>query len=492
MAGAISLRVPNAAESPPLVEAFVEAVVRLAGFRSEDAEAVTRAAGELARFALEHAYPPGADGELAVEVHLFDGGIRIDVHDWGLPFELERHRAPGLELPAPELAGLVDEVGFRSLGRDGKLFTIVKYAPHAAPTAPLPLFSGVHDEEEGHTPAEGLAERLVVRSFADGDEEGIAQLVYRNYANTYVHDLFYSPEALLERCRAGEIVSTVAELDGRVVGHHAFVPSRGSPVAETGVAVVDPELKGLGVFNRMSEHTLRCAEEHGLKAVYGQAVTFHPYSQKTELAHGYRESALLLGAISGRVRIERNELTAAGRRGAAVVSYRLFDTRRRQVYVPEAYREQVERTYDNCGLGLRRRSAPGQVHAASAVLAELNAESNTGVVAVNRWEAGDDARFHHALRNLLAKHCDMVYADVNLETVANVDEAVEALNAERFFYGGVLFLRRAGHDCLRLQLKNSLDVEEEGVVCYSEFCSALKAFVLDDQARVGGAIEDVT
>ena len=75
MAGAISLRVPNAAESPPLVESFVGAVARLAGFCAEDAEAVTRASGELACFALEHAYPPGAEGELAVELHLFEEKI---------------------------------------------------------------------------------------------------------------------------------------------------------------------------------------------------------------------------------------------------------------------------------------------------------------------------------------------------------------------------------------------------------------------------------
>src|SRR6266566_3702730 len=153
MPGTISLRAPNVAEAPELAASFVASVAGLAKIPWGDGQALTHATGRLVEFALQHAYLEGAEGEIAVEAHLFDGGVRIDVHDWGLPLELERSRASGdtsnsllLGIPALDLEGLVDEASFHSLGRDGKLFTIVKYCEHASPVASSSPLLTDHDD----------------------------------------------------------------------------------------------------------------------------------------------------------------------------------------------------------------------------------------------------------------------------------------------------------------------------------------------------------
>src|SRR3954451_17957236 len=92
MAGTISLRAPSIGPTRELTASFVESVARLASIGDADTAALTQAATRLVDFALEHAYLPGGEGEIAVEAHLFDGGVRIDVHDWGLPLEFERDR----------------------------------------------------------------------------------------------------------------------------------------------------------------------------------------------------------------------------------------------------------------------------------------------------------------------------------------------------------------------------------------------------------------
>src|SRR5207248_381979 len=162
MPGTISLRAPNTGPARELAVGLIESVTRLAGVAPEDARALTEATGRLVDFALEHSYAPGAEGDIAVEAHLFDGGVRIDVHDWGLPLELQRqrgdavsHDAAPLAIPGLDLDGLVDEVSFQNLAQDGKLFSVVKHCAHDSPVGPTAPLIADHDDHETSGRAEG-------------------------------------------------------------------------------------------------------------------------------------------------------------------------------------------------------------------------------------------------------------------------------------------------------------------------------------------------
>jgi anti-sigma regulatory factor (Ser/Thr protein kinase)/GNAT superfamily N-acetyltransferase len=482
----ISLRAPAIGAAPELATGFTDSVAALTKLEQDDAAALREATDRLVRFALEHSYAGGARGEIAVEAHLFDGGIRIDVHDWGLPLELARtraedgdHEASALEVPGLDLAGIVDEASFHNLGRDGKLFSVVKHCLHDSPVAASAPLLSEHDDHETTARA---PEDLRVRAFEPGDEEGICQLVYRNYANTYGSEFFYIPEKLLERNRDGEVVSSVAVADGLVVGHHALLREQDGPVAETGAAVIHPDYKGLGIFNLLSEHTLSAARDLRLTAVYGNAVTVHPYSQKAEHTHGYRETALAVGRARASIRLEGNKLTRTGNRHGIVVSYLCFEKPVRRVFIPQRYREPILAAYERVGLEVEEAErAAGD---GGGITANLDAGLNIGTIAIPSWSEGGGDAVYRAFHYLLAKHCDMVYAEIDLERVARVDDVVELLNRAGFFYSGIAPLGRDGNDQLVLQYENTLDVEEEEIVCYSPATEELKAFVLADKARV--------
>jgi N-acetylglutamate synthase-like GNAT family acetyltransferase/anti-sigma regulatory factor (Ser/Thr protein kinase) len=485
MPGTISLRAPNVAEAPELAQSFVASVAGMAKVPWEDGRALTQAAGKLVEFALEHAYLAGTEGEIAVEAHLFDGGVRIDVHDWGLPLELERSRSAGEAtntllpgLPGLDLGGLVDEMSFHSLGRDGKLFTIVKYCEHDSPVSTSAPLLTDHDDHE-HA---GTADNLVVRPFEEGDEEAICQLVYRNYERTYGADFFYVPEKLLERNRSGEVISAVAVVDGQIVGHHALLREEAGQLAETGAAVVHPDYKGLGIFNRLAVQTIEDAKRTGLSAVYGQTVTIHPYSQKGVHSHGYRETAINAGRARATIRVEGNELTRSGKRHAIVVMYLCFEKPARRLFLPERYRDMITRTYQEVGVPLE--DGPPAAAENGSIVPELDAGLNIGTIAIGRWGDGDEAELGRAFHYLLAKHCDMVYADIDLERVAEVDAVVERLNREGFFYSGLALLERDGCDQLRLQYENTIDVEDDEIACYSDFCGELRDYMLEDRKAV--------
>jgi N-acetylglutamate synthase-like GNAT family acetyltransferase len=490
MQSTISLKAPNIGATSDLAVAFVDAVSRLANIDPADAGALTEATGKLVQFALRHAYPPGMDGDIAVEAHLFDGGIRIDVHDWGLPLDLQRHRAGGsshavsaLDVSDLDLDKLVDEVSFQNLGHDGKLFSVVKHCMHDSPVAAsAPLLSEHDDHEPSGRPAAAAAD-VVVRRFEPGDEEGICQLVFRNYSNTYGAEFFYVPEKLLERNEAGEVMSSVALLDGEIVGHHALLREDRGVLAETGAAVIHPDYKGLGIFNTLALQTLEDARGIGLSAVYAQAVTIHPYSQKAAYTHGYREAAVVVGRARASIRLESNKLTRTGKRHGIVVAYLCFDSEPRSFFLPDLYRDQIVQTYAHCGLELDEARGDGDGEG-TAVTPELDAGLNVGTISISRWADGDEAAFGRAFHYLLAKHCDMIYADIDFGSVPNVNSVVEALNRQGFFYSGVRLFGRDGRDQLHMQYENTLDVDEDEIICFSDFAQSLRDFVLEDKRRV--------
>jgi hypothetical protein len=87
---------------------------------------------------------------------------------------------------------------------------------------------------------------------------------------------------------------------------------------------------------------------------------------------------------------------------------------------------------------------------------------------------------------LLSRHVDVVYADIDLMAVGDVDEAAAELNELGFFAAGLVLHGPDGHDHLRLQLLDSEEIELEDVVCASPFAESLRRRVLEDKARVGG------
>src|SRR6266511_1793207 len=350
MQNTISLKAPNIGSAPELAVGFVGSVASVAGLAHDEAVSLGEATDRLVRFALEHAYPECAEGEIAVEAHLFDGGIRIDVHD-------------------------------------GKLFTIAKHCEHDSQAVSASALMTEHDDHEQTK----TADDLVVRRFEEGDEEGICRLVYRNYSNTYGADFFYLPEKLLERNLSGEVVSTVALLDGDIVGHHALLREEQGPLAETGAAVVHPYRKGLGIFNAMAAQTLEDARQEGLSAVDAQAVTIHPYSQKAAHTHGYRETALAAGRARASIRLESNELTRTGKRHAVVVAHLCFDRSPRLLFLPAAYRDQIVKTYDYAGLELEEPRNGGSSD--GAITSELDAGLNVGTIQIGRWSDGDEPAY---------------------------------------------------------------------------------------------------
>jgi len=479
----VTVSVLSDKNAPSYVRSLLPAFAASSALTPEDERRLADVVGSLVGFTLENAYPHDDLGEIEVTLEADEGFVRVVVHDWGLPLTSAGGDFGPLPEPLAALAAEARSLQLVNLGSGGKRLTAEvavtssgdgHVARHHVADAPS---RGRTDEE---TP-----DVIEVRAGTAEDAEAIAQLLYENYHLSYVHGDFYRPRYLMAELASGRLVSTVAVHEGRVVGHHALMPLPGVPSAETGAAVVDSTYRGLGVFGRMFEHTLDAARERGLAAVFGDAVTIHPFSQRVEFSHGYRESALQLGMVPAQTSMRGFGREGPARRTATLRSYRPLAEHARPAALPASYRALLESAYENLGVPVEGHAEPVPLEG-EAVTADLDTGRALGALRLRRWNGSTPAELERAVRHLLSQHVDVIYGDVDLAAVEDLDDAVAKLNELGFFAAGLVLQGPDGHDHLRLQLLDSEEIELEHIVCDSPYGESLRRQVLEDRTRVVG------
>jgi hypothetical protein len=472
----VRLTVPSEPSSLALVEGLADRWCDALEVPGDESERIAGLVGDAVRFTLGHAYPDDPSGQIELTLDLAGTDVRVDVHDWGLPLASAGGELGALPPGLAELAGRADDLRLVNLGADGKRISFHVAVSHAVDTGPE-----AHEFGATGTPAvarDDVRERVRIRDAAPEDAETISQLLYANYHLSYGHPDFYRPRWVSDQLAEGLLLSSLAELDGEVIGHHAVMLEEGSSSAETGAAVVHPAYRGVGVFTVLGNHSTARTEALGLDALWGRSVTVHPFSQRAALARGYRETAVMLGSVPARMEMESIEGADAGRRTASILSYRMLRPEPRSVALPGLYGHVLEAAYLNVGLDVAPSTAP--LPSAVPVVTTEEASRATSTVTVSTWDGHEVA---HEVRRALAKQ-DVVYVDLDLATGAATDEAIERLNAVGFFYAGLVVAGRDGHDFLRLQFLNADNVELESIVADSDVARGILHEVLADRRRV--------
>jgi len=473
----VRLTVPSDERSLGLVDALVHRYGASLDIPREETASLAGTVGELVRFTLLHAYPGDPTGEIQLTLDVVGEAVHVEVHDWGRPLDSAGVGSRALPLELQPIAERTGDLRLLNLGADGKRLTLTQAVSHASDGT-----AGGHDHDTlSRSGGDGtdVRDELEIREAGRADAEAISQLLYDNYHLTYGHPDFYSPSWVSEQLDGGTLLSSLAVHGEEVIGHHAVMPEQGEASAETGVAVVHPAYRGLGIFNRVFDHTLERAEACKLDAVWGRAVTVHPYSQRSEYSHGYRDTALMLGSVPAKMAMEVAGAAGPGKRTASLLAYRVLRPAAREIAVPDRYAELLRAAYENVGLSvLVGKGRPGS---REPITVRDDPSRATGYVTINDW---DPRAFAHGLRHLLACHCDVIYADLDLQGGAAPDATVDALREVGFFYSGLVLHGPGSSDYLRLQCLNAENVELERIVCDSDFAQQLLAFVLEDRAQV--------
>ena len=476
MQKSLTLTIPNQSRFVPLALHFVEEAAQLAKIEAKERAELLHAARELIDNAVHHAYPKGMEGAVDIEVHYLHNGLRLSIHDMGMPFDFDAYMASERQGGLKRLHAYVDELTFANLGHEGKSFTIFKHHPIDLGAIEFHPYSDLEDE----SPASLKPASIVIRDYQCGDEEAISRLIYSNYSYSYFKPIFYDPKKVREMNEKGELASVVAETkEGKIVGHFALVKIPHANIAEIGVAVVHPDYKGQGIMNAMLDRIQQRAVELGFYAIFGEALMMHPYSQRANLRHGFGESALLLGLVPNTVSLTDPNAVRTEKRSAVLIGYKMLKgEKKRPIHLPAHYRDIVKTIYKNCGLE-PTKPAPA-VAEQSDIYTELSQFTQTGTLMIETIGPGFAKKMRHYLHTLYKKHVDMIYADINLMRCRRIDDAVALLKEEGFVFSGVLFYRRGEADYLRMQMPNSDNVETEAIVCHSDFCHGLLGLINDE------------
>src|SRR4029450_2516699 len=125
---------------------------------------------------------------------------------------------------------------------------------------------------------------------------------------------------------------------------------------------------------------------------------------------------------------------------------------------PSQYRARLESLSANVSPPIEARPEPAPVES-EVVTADVDEPRSLGFLRLRRWDSEAGTALQRAVRHLLSHHVDVVYADIDLVAVGEVDEATTALNELGFFLGGLVLHGAEGHDHLRLQLIDFSDIE---------------------------------
>jgi anti-sigma regulatory factor (Ser/Thr protein kinase) len=455
--------------------ALVREVTNKLGLPDQDARRMELVVEEACVNVIEHAFEDES-GNFDIIVARPPGQIVIAVEDRGLPIDFkkfEEGQTSGLGMLL--MKAFADEVHFLNLGRQGKRVELVKNLPEKNIESQL--------KELSAKPASApySESEITVRLMRPDESASLARCAYRCYGYTYASDILYFPERVRERVAGGIMISVVAvDPNGEIVGHVAVTKeSSEALIGESGQAIVDPRYRGNGIHKQIGFLLGQVNKEAGMVGTYGEAVTVHPYSQKSALTRGYVEMGILLGFVPSTMHFKSIQGSeSSGKRSPVLLLYkRLNDEPLRDVYLPTHHAGILRRIYENSKL--RRNFASGpipELPELSRVDIKVQTELNLAFLRVIEYGRDLEELVRFRLKELCTRKIDCIYLELPLGHPA-VQRYCASMEVLGFFFGGILPEISNG-DVLRLQYINNADLELADVQLATDFSKELLQYVL--------------
>jgi len=347
-----SLTLPASRNAIPLVHALIREQMRALHFPESAFIRVELATEEACLNVIQHAYPQGSSGPLIVRARLEKAMLVLAIDDEGIPrdpfarlqFSPETPTAPGLG--SRLMQAMSDGVRYESLGKQGKRVEILVRLPADEAGNEMPVEAGdTFQKVDGAT--------LSVRLFQPADAGKISQCAWRCYGYSYLSEHLYQPERIIAMNASGEMLSAVAvDAEGRVYGHSALVFSEGSPVPESGQALVVPEARGGHTFRRMKALLTEEMRRRGVPGIWSEAVTLHPGSQKSNVELGISECGFIPGMSPPSLRMKAIGDTGERRQGLMLFYLPLENAPQSRVCLPSHHQGFLSGIYRAMGFSI--------------------------------------------------------------------------------------------------------------------------------------------
>jgi len=468
---------------------FVQETAGQLGLAPRDVTALARATEEVSLNVIEHAFEPGQPATFDIVLMRGPGEVVVAVEDRGLPFDWKLLEAsPRSALTVPSLAGFADAVHFANLGPRGNRVEIVKRLPFQA----IDAYPGtVKPGAVAPPPAHPQANPVTLRPMTPDDAVAVARCTYAVYGYTVPDDYLYFPDHMREMLHGGLLEVCVGEsAEGEVVSCLTREVDRpGAAVGYLGEGMVEPRYRGHRLLEQMLGFSLEQARDKRMLGLYAEAVTVHPFSQKSNLALGAAETGVQL-ADEAPIDFKQIAESASKKRTATVLHFfKANQMPRRTVYPPEHHRAMVERIYERGGFDRMVATTSPAAGPAPARGAQVSVKIYPAwsEAALRVTAYGDDLPdlVRLRLRELCLQRIDWISLDLPLShpEARTLCAPIESLG---FFFAGII-PELADDDVLRLQYLNEVEADVESAKLASDFGKELFDYVVVAMRARGGA-----
>jgi anti-sigma regulatory factor (Ser/Thr protein kinase) len=474
----IHLNLPAKLDFLPGATALVREVIGKLGLDDKDTRRLELVVEEACVNVIQNSFDDDK-GDYDIAVLRRPGQIIVAVEDRGLPIDFKRLEADSESgLGVVLMKAFADEVQFINLGRRGKRVEIVKNLPEKD----LDKFLR---EAAAQTPAEraslSISESdITIRLMRPDETINLARCAYRCYGYTYASDHIYYPERSREMVASGLMISVVAvNPQDEIIGHLAVVKETPQALTgESGQAIVDPRYRSNGIHKRMGFLLSDINKASGMVGTFGEAVTVHPYSQKSALTRGYIETGILLGFVPTSMYFKQLQSEAAEKRRAVLLMYkRLNEEPQRDVYLPPHHAGMLTRIYENSKLRRNFVSGPlPELPERSQVNVNVRPEINWAFLRVVEYGQDIEEVVKFRVKELCQRRIDCIYLELPLCHPA-VQRFCAPLEMQGFFFGGISPEMVDG-DLLRLQYFNNVDLELKDIQLATDFAKDMLQYVL--------------
>jgi serine/threonine-protein kinase RsbW len=260
-----------------------------------------------------------------------------------------------------------------------------------------------------------------------------------------------------------------------------------APVGYLGEGLVDPRFRHHGLLEQMLRFAQRRARERGMLGLYAEAVTVHPYSQKSNLALGFSETGVQMGDEAPAVDFKQIPGGGARRRTATVLNFlRTSPGPRRAVYAPAHHQAMIDRLYGHGAFAREmQESSPGALAPRGArVRVTVYPEWSEASIRVTAYGADLPDLVRARLRELCRRRIDWICLDLPLSD-PGAGQLCASLEALGFFFAGII-PDLVGDDILRLQYLNEVEVEVASAQIASAFGQELFGYVVRAMGAAAG------
>lgn len=488
----VSLNFTNELRILTSVHAFVQEALAQLPLDDIDARQLAALTTAAVEHAVLHAYPAGEEGSIQLGITEQGGKLELVVRDFGLPQDIVHEEQalhssdhPSKLLFGCNVEGVVDEMHWLGFGPQGKAFQMLRWLhdAHVRDAADESSLTPFPDE-----PPLAPEQSYEIRRMRTDEAEGVSQLIYRAYGNTYFNEDVYYPDRVAAQNDHGALVSFVAvAADGEIVGHYALEFDQEGPVAEVGQAVVNPAHRQRGLLNRMKDAALDHARRLDLDGWFADAVCVHPYTQKSNVEHGGRLAAVELG-IAPKTESFRGLTEQQTQRVSCMLYFHwLKPPGSRVVFVPARHRAIVERIYKNldCPFVFGEAAEP-QGHGILAT--KVNEGARLAMIRIAKAGA-DSAHAVLRARRQLVEHArvEAVFAELPLSDTG-APWLMEQLETAGFGFTGIAPHFGVDGDILRMAYHIE-PLAREPIQVYEPFGEELLDYALSEQARVQANLE---